>query len=976
VETIELTERTPGVAKPARVRYNDWTQVELPSFEQFEPSCPLSVIVPYFESPEELERTLAALEGQSYPGELFEVIVVDDASDPPLELPSSPLDVKLVRQEGAGFGLARARNNGTRAATHEILVFLDADLMPEKELLAAHARWHHALSDAMTLGMYHRVSVDGVSTAMIRDRKGPIASLLGDRESDSPPLAEYLDKANDLNTKRDDVFRAVSGGNLGMRRTFLDEIGGFNETFTRYGGEDTELAYRAYTSGALLVPVPEAMAWHQGWQEGDQERKQRDAAIQRGKIANLIAHRAYRRAAPGRTFIVPEHVVTIRPAGATQERILDVVEETLGDSIHDLVVRVETSGREDDDFAWLASRLQGDPRVRLGGARSALDEFPASPFHVVVEAGADIHRDYVGTLRAGLRDCVAGEAPGAPVSITRAWALRRAQRTGLGVEEFGDVASVDWRSRTAKLRQRFRLTREVLRAAPYRAGWRDVIRRALSTRPRDLVGFLRWFVQGIGARLSEIIGRETERSGYPPPRGLGLKTPPTLGVEIVALGARAARIFAECPAVTSHVSGGHVDFIVADTTNEAQSATAPAIILSEARSLAVPAFDPTIVNPVGWERDVDYLVGSLGAPHLLPAGVKAHRVVEHDDKDAVRRCHHVVDVAAFHADEAERAGVLVRLAATGTLVYLADGGPGLASLIGNELHALMTLGVQEADADERESRSIEMRRIALREHSLRSRARKMSEAVLDDPPSVPSVSILLATRRPDFLGWALDNVARQNYPRLQLVLGLHGDGFDAATVERHVAALPLPTRVVHVGEGQTLGTVLNSAVNETNGVLLTKMDDDDLYGRDHIWDLVLAHEYSAAQLVGKALETIYLADRDQTVRRIRRQGETYNRHVAGGTLLISRHDLDRLGGWQRVPLGEDAALANDVIRNNGSVYRTHGAGYVLVRHGGAHAWGADDSEFLSRAYAVLPGWQPGAAGIENGPDLPSLFRRR
>ena len=366
-ETIAATGPMPSVATPARVRYNDWTNVKLPSLERFEPSCPLSVVVPYFETPDELERTLAALEGQSYPRELFEVIVVDDASEPPLELPSSPLDVRLVRQEGAGFGLARARNNGVRAAAHETLVFLDADLLAEKELLSAHARWHHALSDAVTLGMYRRVSVDGVSESMIRCRNGSIGSLLGDRESDPSPLAEYLDKADNLNTKRDDIFRAVSGGNLGIRKRFLDEVGGFDETFTRYGGEDTELAYRAYTQGALLVPVTEAMAWHQGRAEADQDNKQRDAQIQRGKIANLIAHRAYRRAAPGRTFTVPEYIVTIRPAGAAQERIVDLAESILGDSIHDLVVRVDTRDRDDEGLAWLASRLQGDPRVRIGG---------------------------------------------------------------------------------------------------------------------------------------------------------------------------------------------------------------------------------------------------------------------------------------------------------------------------------------------------------------------------------------------------------------------------------------------------------------------------------------------------------------------------------------------------------------------------------------------------------------------------------
>ena len=44
--------------------------------EAFVPELPVSVVVPYYAQPEELGRTLAALEGQTYPRELFEVVVV------------------------------------------------------------------------------------------------------------------------------------------------------------------------------------------------------------------------------------------------------------------------------------------------------------------------------------------------------------------------------------------------------------------------------------------------------------------------------------------------------------------------------------------------------------------------------------------------------------------------------------------------------------------------------------------------------------------------------------------------------------------------------------------------------------------------------------------------------------------------------------------------------------------------------------
>ncbi len=78
--------------KPTSVRYNDWRQVAVEPLDAFTPTMPVSVIIPYYQTPAEtLARTLAALEGQSYPRELFEVIIVDDGSEPPLERPLSTL---------------------------------------------------------------------------------------------------------------------------------------------------------------------------------------------------------------------------------------------------------------------------------------------------------------------------------------------------------------------------------------------------------------------------------------------------------------------------------------------------------------------------------------------------------------------------------------------------------------------------------------------------------------------------------------------------------------------------------------------------------------------------------------------------------------------------------------------------------------------------------------------------------------------
>ena len=376
--------------------------------------------------------------------------------------------------------------------------------------------------------------------------------------------------------------------------------------------------------------------------------------------------------------------------------------------------------------------------------------------------------------------------------------------------------------------------------------------------------------------------------------------------------------------------------------------------------LAVPAFDPRIWNPIRWQRAVGNETAALGPVKRLPTGIVVHHVMPRDDLLRLRRMHHVKDVQAFHADVVTRAGDLVRLAAAGVVLHLADGDVRLRALLGDELHDLMTTDPSDFDAGTRELHSIRMRRIALRDHSLQARARHRGEAAA----GLSLVSILLATNRPRFLPSVLATVARQTYPRLELVLALHGEGFE--DVERHVAGFPYPTKVVRVAAHDSLGAVLNVATAASSGTLLTKMDDDDLYGADHVWDLVLAHEYSQAQVVGKGLEFVYLAASDQTIHQFSGYGEDYRaRTLAGGTLLIARRDLDRVCGWRQVQRGVDQGLIEDVLRARGCVYRTHGAGFMLIRHGEGHQWKISSDFFLRRADTISPGRNPVLADVGN-----------
>ena len=1009
---------------PAAVPCNDWRRVRLPQAATFVPTLPVSVVVPCFEAPDALALTLAGLRRQDYPRELFEVVIVDDGSEPPLphpdpgvpvpaELGPAPLDVKVVRQARRGFGLARARNAGARAAAHPILVFLDGDVIPESGLLAAHARWHHAVCDALTLGFCAYVSAAGVYAGAVRRRPGTLAELFAGRPFDRPWLERHMARTGDMTSGHQDLFRAVTGHNLGISRGFFEAAGGFDDSFARYGGEDTEFGYRVQMRGGLLAPAREAFAWHQGRFAEGRAGKAREQALQGAKLAQLIADPGFRRAGAGPAgrggaFAVPRHAVTVEGANASAECFAGTVEALLGDPAGDLVVRIAAPQRPGRHMLVpLAERFGGDPRVRVAsgpqGAGPAwgasLDAFPVSPLHVAVPAGAVFGPGLLGALRGALGDAAMAEAllaDGSRVSIARAWALHRARRTGRAISEFGEVRTVrapapgrrfapgsiagpvfgDVRRIVESVRPRWggqtgipgtgavaaRVWSEARHVRGVRTAWR----------------FLAWLAIGLRWRLGQARGAqavcaapgpapEPESKSRSGPACGPLHADPPLGVQLAALGPRARAVFQASTRVAHGVNNRSVDVALADTAAHAMGLDAPAALLGAAPALSVPALDPAVHNPLGWVREVEPRAAALGPPGRLPRALGRCRAVAADDLYALRHCHHVRDVGAFHAGARERAGTLVRLAACGVPVHLADRDPALEALLGAELHALMLDPIPFAGAAAREALSIGMRRAALRGHSLRARVRQLCAAAGVDPPELPRVSVLLATRRPGRLGMAVANVARQRYPNLQPVLALHGPGFGQAAVARACAGFAAAPRVLRLDRECPLGAVLNAATAAADGTLLAKMDDDDVYGPEHLWDLVLAHEYSGAALVGKFPSTVYLARSDRTVRRRRVRTETWSRSITGGALLIGRADLERAGGWRPVPRHVDAALVEDVARAGSGVYRTHDAGYILVRHGDGHTWEADDAVFLAQAEAVRPGWCPALSGIQRAP---------
>ena len=94
-----------------------------------------SVVIPVYNEAIELEKTLRALQGQTYPQEQFEVIVVDNGStDHTRELVEDFCVTYLLQDEYLNSSYS-SRNRGIERAEGEVVALLDGTVIPEKEWL-------------------------------------------------------------------------------------------------------------------------------------------------------------------------------------------------------------------------------------------------------------------------------------------------------------------------------------------------------------------------------------------------------------------------------------------------------------------------------------------------------------------------------------------------------------------------------------------------------------------------------------------------------------------------------------------------------------------------------------------------------------------------------------------------------------------------------------------------------------------------
>jgi GT2 family glycosyltransferase len=209
----------------------------------------VSVVIPTFNRKNDLLECLIALLDSSYDN--IEIIVVDNAStDGTYKAVKQMFPKVRLIQNKRNEGVTGGRNRGTVMAKGDYILYLDHDMVVDKQMIEELMK---IIEADPKIGMVGPVIYFYDEPSKVWAAGTSINMLIG--KVDFNIL--YSDK-----TGRDTPFDVqVLPAALMVRKKLLREIGLFNDVFFAVY-EDTDFCFRVREAGYRVVCVPKAKAWH------------------------------------------------------------------------------------------------------------------------------------------------------------------------------------------------------------------------------------------------------------------------------------------------------------------------------------------------------------------------------------------------------------------------------------------------------------------------------------------------------------------------------------------------------------------------------------------------------------------------------------------------------------------------------------------------------------------------------------------
>ena len=217
----------------------------------------VSVIISTYNNPQALEKTLWGLCCQTQRG--FQTIVADDGSTRETRdlidrfQADSPLELVHVWQEDLGFRKGRILNQAILRAAGDYLVFMDGDVVPREDFVAAHcrlARPNHFISGGSHIHLpsclHSAICREDIQNQRVFQvawlaSRGMAIQKHRYRLTRNPWLARLLDTI----TPRPGV---LVGANASAWKRDVLAVNGFDESYV-YGSDDKDLGVRMTNNG-------------------------------------------------------------------------------------------------------------------------------------------------------------------------------------------------------------------------------------------------------------------------------------------------------------------------------------------------------------------------------------------------------------------------------------------------------------------------------------------------------------------------------------------------------------------------------------------------------------------------------------------------------------------------------------------------------------------------------------------------------
>lgn len=211
----------------------------------------VSVIIPVYNSQAHLARLIESLERSNYSS--IEIVVVDDASSPSIQVPSTRLRTIVLRNP-SNRGKAYSVNQGVRASTGEYLVITDPDIEVSPDLFDIWVTSFEADRELGFVGAYVYYSIDRQrlthAGAVLRKHLNVISRRCVNQIDAG--LSKLSFKSKDL--VLDDIY--------GVRKLVWQKTGGFDDVNFDTMYEDADIQLRAAQMGYGIAIIPNSRVYH------------------------------------------------------------------------------------------------------------------------------------------------------------------------------------------------------------------------------------------------------------------------------------------------------------------------------------------------------------------------------------------------------------------------------------------------------------------------------------------------------------------------------------------------------------------------------------------------------------------------------------------------------------------------------------------------------------------------------------------